>query len=328
MKKAFIVMMLLVLAGCIHSTLFAAELLDVKPIVAGSSVSVEISADIAMTYTYYKIPGQTRVVVDIAEADPEKIEPLIVVNKGLVSSISVDSAQISGIVASRIIFNLISETDIYVTATPDRKKLMVTFGDSAPVASTAGIRPDSTPEIRHEVVAGVVAKTGRPAIAVTAAAEEEGTPGVDDSAAKHVVPSAKATTAATAGAVELSAVSAAARIPKLVPVVPADNEPALPSALTIKEIVAGVLSVEIHTNQPVSEYKIMKLSKPDRLVIDIPCEKTDQRPNATAINKFGISRIRIGVSPRNIRIVVDSSKAGFPSHSITKTVFGLRINFK
>lgn len=121
-------MMLFAALGCMDSTALAAELLDVKPVVAGSTVSVEISADIAMTYTYYKIPGQARAVVDIAEADPEKVEPLIVVNKGAVSSISVDKAQISGIVVSRIIFNLVSESDISVSATPDRKRLTATFG--------------------------------------------------------------------------------------------------------------------------------------------------------------------------------------------------------
>ncbi len=255
MKKAFAVMLLFALLGSIDTTLFAAELLYVKPIVAGNSVYIEISADIAMTYKYYNLPGQTRAVVDIAEAGPEKIEPLIVVNKGVVSNISVDSAKISGIVASRIVFNLTSEANISVTASPDLKLLVVTFGGLT------------------------------------------------------------------------SAVPKAERMPKLEPVVPAETATELPLVLTIKEIVTGVLSVEIHTNQPVTDYKMMKLSNPDRLVIDIPCKKADQRRNVTTINRFGISKVRIGVSPGNIRIVMDSSKAGFPAHTITKTEYGLRINF-
>jgi len=287
MKKVFTAMLLLALSGCMYSTLFAAELLDVRPIVTEDSVSVQISANIAMTYTYYKVPGQPRAVVDIAEADPEKIEPLIVVNKGVVSSISVDSAQISGIVVSRIIFNLVSDADFSVTASPDRKLLVVTFGGSAPAASIPGIKPESVPEIKPEAVPESVA-----AVTVT------------------------------------TAEPAATRALKLEPVVPADIAPALPSALKITDIVVGTLSIEIHTNQSISDYKIMKLSGPDRFIIDIPCEKADQRPNVTAINKFGISKVRIGVTPRNIRIVMDSSKAGFPAHSITKTTYGLRINFK
>ncbi|MEI7818002.1 MAG: hypothetical protein WCI45_12520, partial [Desulfuromonadales bacterium] len=123
MNKTLSTFFLLAALGCMNSVVFAAELLEVKPVVAGSVVSIEISADIAMTYTFYKVPGQARAVVDIAEADPEKVEPLIVVNKGAVSSISVDKAQISGIVVSRIIFNLVAESDISVSASPDRKLL-------------------------------------------------------------------------------------------------------------------------------------------------------------------------------------------------------------
>ena len=131
MKKIIPVLLFLATLGGMNSAVIAAELLDVKPIAAGSGVLIEILADIPMTYTYYKIPGQARAVVDIAEVDPEKIDPLIVVNKGAVSSISVDKVQISGIPASRLIFNLVSESDISVTASPDRKLLELTFGSSA-----------------------------------------------------------------------------------------------------------------------------------------------------------------------------------------------------
>jgi len=70
------------------------------------------------------------------------------------------------------------------------------------------------------------------------------------------------------------------------------------------------------------------LSGPDRLVIDIAAEKINQKPKTVTINKFGISKARIGVSPKNIRIVIDSAKIGFPAHTITKTDDGLRINLQ
>src|ERR1035437_1579335 len=92
----------------------AAELLDVKPIISGSNVEIEVTADIPMTYTYYKVPGQARAVVDIADADPEKVEPLIVVNKGAVASISVDKTMIGDMTVSRLVFNLVSASEISV----------------------------------------------------------------------------------------------------------------------------------------------------------------------------------------------------------------------
>ncbi len=295
MKRVFTVMLFLSLSGCMCSTLFAAELLDVKPIVAGNTVSAEISADIAMTYTYYKVPGQARAVVDIAEVDPEKIEPLIVVNKGVVSSISVDSVQISGIVASRIIFNLVSETDFSVTASPDRKLLVVTFSGSAPAATVPVNKPGSMPEIKPETLPDPPANTTAPA---------------------------------AASGTERKAIPSAPRTTKLEPVVPVEAAPPRSSSLMINEVVTGAKYIEIRANQAFPDYKIMKLSSPARLAIDIASSKTNQRPKIVAINKFGISKVRIGVSPTNIRIVMDSSKAGFPAHSITRTTQGLRINFK
>src|ERR1035437_4396338 len=92
----------------------AAELLDVKPIVTGSNVVIEVTADIPMTYTYYKVPGQAQAVVDIADADPDKVEPLIVVNKGAVASISVDKTMIGDMTVSRLVFNLVSASEISV----------------------------------------------------------------------------------------------------------------------------------------------------------------------------------------------------------------------
>lgn len=127
MKNILSFMLFFTTFCCMNSAVIAAELLDVKPVVAGSIVSFQITSDIPMTYTYYKMPGQARAVVDIAEVDPEKIDPLIVINQGYVSSISVDKVQISGIPASRLIFNLISEPLISVAASPDRKLLEVTF---------------------------------------------------------------------------------------------------------------------------------------------------------------------------------------------------------
>jgi type IV pilus assembly protein PilQ len=331
MKRTLSAMLFLAVMGCMHSAVFAAELLDVKPVVSGSAVSIDISADIPMTYTYYKVPGQARAVIDIAEADPEKVEPLIVVNKGAVSSISVDKAQIAGIVVSRIIFNLVSESDISVTASPDRKVLTVTFGSAA----TAAGKPEPEPKpvqppepITKTEPAAIVAKTEPPAIAAPSppAQKEEDPLGLDEPATKAATSVAKA--AAAVSEAPLPAAPTVMRIPKLEPVVPVAVAPAPPPALMIKEIATGASYIEIRANQPVTEYKTIMMTGPNRLVIDIAGTKIQQKPKSVSIDKFGITKARIGVSPKNIRIVFDSSKAGFPAHTITNTEDGLRVNFK
>lgn len=343
MKKIISAIMLFAAMGCFSSTVHAAELLDVKPVIAGSAVSIEISADIAMTYTFYKVPGQARAVVDIAEADPEKVEPLIVVNKGAVSSISVDKAQISGIVVSRIIFNLVSESDISVNATPDRKLLTVTFSNSAPLVSIPEPKPEVKPEASPEPAAKIEPPVTVPAVAAAPAAPTAGTApqeedplGLDEPAAPPAaktaalsVPAAKAAAPAATGETAPSAAPEGVKAPKLEPVVPSVAVATVhPSFLTIKEITVGTSYIEIRANQPVTVYKTTKLSSPDRLVIDIASEKISQKPKSVTINKFGISKARIGISPKNIRVVLDASKGGFPAHTISNTADGLRVNFK
>lgn len=322
MNKTFAAIMLFVVMGCMNSVALAAELLDVKPIVTGNAVSIEISADVAMTYTFYKVPGQARAVVDIAEADPEKVEPLIVVNKGAVSSISVDKALISGIVVSRIIFNLVSESDISVSAAPDRKLLTVTFNSS----SAAAGKPEPKPVPASEPVAKVEPPASPAALNPAPDPALEDDPlGLDEPVAKSAAPLAKMAVASESA---IAATPTVMRIPKLEPVVPISVASASATSLTIKEITAGASYIEIHANQPVLHYKTMKLSGPSRLVIDIACEKTDQKAKSISINKFGISKARIGVSPKNIRIVIDSAKTGFPAYTISNTEHGLHINFK
>jgi hypothetical protein len=338
MKKALSTMLFLALLGCMYSTVLAAELLDVKPVVTGSAVSIEISADSAMTYTYYKVPGQARAVVDIADADPEKVEPLIVVNKGAVSSISVDKAQISGIVVSRIIFNLVSETDISVTAAPDRKMLTVTFGATAVAAGKPEPKPEPKQEPKTEIVPEskpvlppeTAAKVVLPAIVAAAppagAGQEEDPLGLDEPAAKSTAPLAKA--AAAASVTPLPSAPTVMRIPKLEPVVPVAVTPAPSSVLTIRGIATGGSYIEISSNQPISDYKAIRLSKPERLVIDIAGAQVQQKPKSVSINKFGVTKARIGVSPHNIRVVIDSSRDVFPTYTISNSENGLRINFK
>ncbi|NTW99671.1 MAG: AMIN domain-containing protein [Geobacteraceae bacterium] len=280
-------MLFLAVLECMHSTVLAAELLDVKPIITGNTVSIEISADVAMKYSSYNVPHQAKAILDVAEVDPEKIDPFIVVNKGAVSSISVDKVQVSGIAISRIIFNLVSESEISVSANADRKLLTVTFVGPAD-AATGSSKPDPVPSTEAAVKVEphtIIAITPPPA-----------PPDLQS--------------------------------PKLEPVVPLTAAPVHTSALTVKRVAIGASSIDLQTNQPVKNFKVTRMTKPERLVIDIATVNTDQKPKSVHINKFGITRARIGVSPQNIRIVIDSNKHSFPASTITRTNNGLRIKFR
>ena len=336
MKVIISAMASLAMFACICPDVKAAELLDVKSVVTGSAVSIEVSADIPMTYTYYKIPGQARAVLDIADADPEKIEPLIVINKGLVSSISVDKAQIAGMVVSRVIFNLVSEADITVTASPDRKLLTATFGGEAAKATPPAVPADVKPAQASgtSTPAAETAKTEQKTIIADKKPAEQPKESVPDFKEADPLgldepPNAPASTASPS----TKEIPAAASVPapatvaipqKLKPVVPAAFRPA---ELSIEKIVTGDTFIDIQTDGEVGKYKILKLTQPERIAIDIPDAKYSLRTRSVMINKFGITKARIGLTPGRVRIVLDSEKTAFPKHTVTKSPNALRINF-
>lgn len=298
------------------SPALAAELLDVKPIISGSNVSIEVTADIPMTYTYYKVPGQARAVVDIADADPEKVEPLIVVNKGAVASISVDKAMISDMTVSRLVFNLVSESDIQVKQDAGRKKLTVTFGSGTPAAVVVPTPASQPAPIAAAAEPVAAVEPMKPQVAVAAPAsinplskEEEDPLGLDEP--KGVVTSA----------------SGVNRTTKLEPVVPVSTElPALSHAV-VKGMVIGSSYIDIQTNGNIDKIKQMKLVQPDRLVIDIP-GTSKIKVKSIAVNKFGIAKVRFGNNPGTVRIVLDATRSPFPGYSVDSSETGVRINFK
>lgn len=312
------------LAG-LCSNAAAGDLLDVKPVSAGNAFAVEISANIPMTYTYYTIPGQARAVVDIADADPENVEPLIVVNQGNISSISVDKAQISDMVVSRIIFNLESRSEMAVAASADRKKLSVTFG---------GASKSTTEQTGKALPAAQSARAEEPAAAseqtaALPAAKPIDTPPVDVSGLNEDDPF---------GLDEPPAASKAAAPPAAVPALPppvsatqskaATTDASAGTTVFIKAIKSGNDYIEITTSSAVGTYKAIKLSQPERLAIDIPSAKSALETKTVLINKFGISKARIGLYPDYTRIVLDTSQADFPGYTIARSRDGLRITFK
>lgn len=344
MKRPFAIALFMMVIVLSVVPVLAAELLDVKPVVVGSDLVVEIFADIPMTYTYYKVPGQARAVVDIADADPEKVEPLIVVNKGAVSSISVDKAQIAGMMVSRVIFNLVSEADISVTAAADRKKLSITFGGGKPVngdrekpaPSPAEAAPASVPASVAPTTAqkeadplGLDESPAAPAKNEPATAQKEADPlGLDEPAAVSGKnePAAKVTEVPAASAVIPPVPSAPTASVKLEPVVPASFPPHKHPVITAIKV--GTSSVDIEANGSLVIFKQIKLTQPNRLAIDLPGATTSLKVKGIPVHRFGLGQIRVGRYSDHVRIVLDAGKSPFPSYEIKPTEKGLRIRFR
>jgi hypothetical protein len=324
MKKMFLgpAGMIFMVGVAMTTPVVAAELLDVKPVVSGSSTTIEVTADIPMTYTYYNVPGQARAVVDIADADCEKVEPLIVVNKGAVASISVDKAVISGMTVSRLIFNLTSSADIVVTPQPDRKKILIAFGGAAPTVAAATPAPAVQAAPVEKPAAKPVAEIAPPP-APAASADDDDPLGLNE-------PKSAAAPAASVKPEPVKAKPAsypAVRSSRIEPVVPVETSSSASVTSVVKGIVIGSSHVDILANGRVESFKQLKLGKPERLVIDIPGTHTVKN-KSIAVNKFGISKIRVGSNAGFTRVVLDISSSPLPLYEIASVDDGLRITFK
>jgi len=100
------------------------------------------------------------------------------------------------------------------------------------------------------------------------------------------------------------------------------------SVLQINGIIVGDSYIDIVTGGNLADYKAIKLTQPDRLVIDISGAKNAMPYKSITINRLGISKARIGTSAATVRIVLDSALPSLPMYDIKQTGNGLRITFK
>ena len=101
--------------------------------------------------------------------------------------------------------------------------------------------------------------------------------------------------------------------------------------LTIKDLKitdeGEKLRLEVYSNKPLRDYKAFTLNSPPRIVLDIPQAKyKGPTPKKMASLELPpIKRVRIGIYPQKVRLVVDLSSQGIPSYSIVKNKTQLSI---
>lgn len=124
-----------------------------------------------------------------------------------------------------------------------------------------------------------------------------------------------------AGSVDATPVEAAV---KQEPVV-SDQSEGLPALLTgIKSQEDGVA---ITTNRPVSDFKTFRLSRPDRVVLDIHQAQVGMADKLVVLNSTGVSTARIGSYPDKVRIVFDAINGSLDDAVITRSATGLHVSF-
>lgn len=111
-------------------------------------------------------------------------------------------------------------------------------------------------------------------------------------------------------------------------VISAETRSAAPAAegLAVTEIRPGGAGIEIRANGVV-KYKTMKLEKPERIAIDIRGANSTLAGKKIAIDRYGISNVRIGQKKGFLRIVLDSTLGKFPRNVVKPSDGGVMIEF-
>lgn len=111
--------------------------------------------------------------------------------------------------------------------------------------------------------------------------------------------------------------------PELVEAAPAVAERKAADAITA--IASRKDFLEIQTTGDVSEFKTFRLSKPDRLVLDVFGVKAAMPQRIVPVNSLGIGTVRVGAYPDKVRLVLDAAGETLPEFTVEKTATGLAV---
>ena len=286
--------------------------------VSEDGYQVEISASKPLTYTFYKVTSPLKVVVDLSQTDPGAITSPIEVNAGNVKRIEVTRHGFGQYVLSRVEISLANNGEFTVNTDSDnRSKLLVTFVKPQPeqVATKAEARVEEK-QLKVEDLAPPAPAQAKIEEKQVKAEEkqvknEESQPKPDE-----IKPS-PATVEGNGGEKQ------AAPVAKDVPKAAAEQKAKVLTAINV--VPDGV---EIVVPGGVDTFNSFRLTRPLRLVLDIPGAKSSLAAKSVAVKSFGIDKARVGLSPDKVRIVFDSAQNTLLAYRIDKSENGLKVLLK
>jgi len=96
---------------------------------------------------------------------------------------------------------------------------------------------------------------------------------------------------------------------------------------TITDVVSRDGGVDILVDGTFQEYKAMRLSRPERLVIDLMGVQAGTVARLIQLNAAGFSTARVGAYPGKVRVVLDAVNGSLPDALYERTAYGIRVSF-
>ncbi|GAB4298828.1 MAG: type IV pilus secretin PilQ [Desulfuromonadia bacterium] len=111
-------------------------------------------------------------------------------------------------------------------------------------------------------------------------------------------------------------------VAKTEPATPLQTGPALTAILPVDD------GIELAVTGTVTSFNAFKLSRPERLVIDLFSTANALPSPLSPIGRFGISQARVGKTADKIRIVLDASNGEIPPYTLTRNDRGILLRFQ
>jgi hypothetical protein len=260
----------------------------------GKDEVIAVIVDRPFVYSYYHLTNPLRVVVDLTLTVPGTYTEPLTYQGGLVKQVRFVKHDLASGLLTRMECILVDGTDFTVKMSHgDDRKLILSFAESPNKPINA------TPTFSATVEKFPIPKPA-------------GTPTVSAEASEN-----------TAAA---DAKSAPPAVSKKAPVA-VSVEPASSGAtgLNLTAIVVTPEGVDIITDGPLTTYTAFSLTKPDRMVVDLPGVRNGISAGKVPIGAFGITRARLGRYEGKSRIVFDGATDSILRAKLIKTGTGLRL---
>jgi type IV pilus assembly protein PilQ len=297
----------------------AAAIQEIK--LASDASQVEVLTNKALSYTYYKTSDPPRIVIDLAQTEPGKVSRALEVNTGNIKRIDVTKHEFTGGFLSRVEIILTKEEcDFSVkTDSADKGKLLINF-------ATPSVDVKQASDVKEEAITATAMEMDKPA---TQPQEQSVKDSASSPAVSQMQSENKDAQPVPAVVPEVDKEEKQTSLEANKSVVSAEEAKATPEQQQkiLRSVSSGNDGIEIKVSGGVENFNAFKLTKPDRLVLDLPGVKSGIAAKTIAIDRFSVGQVRQGIYPDKIRIVMDAAKSPLPPYQVIKGADGLKVVF-